>query len=917
MMNNERLPEQAIDNLSEPAWWLSAVQRFGRYAVRRFLIIAVTIFLGVYVTVVIANQDGQIDRRIDRQIIATMREYLTSAGAPNWLPDPEDPLTRAMTDLLRDQLGGNLPKYQRNIIWTIKTLTFDWGPPDFPGVMMVPSSWDTKKDVGEIILDHLPNTLLLIGTADLLIFLFGIPLALHIGSKKRGEGLDRFLSMISPVSSIPSWIHGILLVAIFAAWLRWLPFGGKFDNLPPDTQWGYILVVGKHMVLPVAAILMGMFFQLVYVWRTFLMLYSAEDYVDLAIAKGLDRGRLEQKYILRPAMPYILTSFALTLMSFWQMTTALEYFFNWPGIGQLYVRALPNFLGEQYYVGEMGIILSVVALFAYLLGFIVFILDLLYSWLDPRIRLQTEGRITSRLATQKRVPRFAFWKTDPFLKQIQQARKPKKSSKAFFTEIAAALKDGWLATLKVFREIFRYPSAVIGVLIITLMLGGSVYTVVALPYAEIGEAYYSEAVSGRIYAPRNALPEWINGFRAEKLPASILLSSTGSLAVSGVPTSVTGNIEKTYGESAESPTEINFKITFPYNSREFPQDLFLYLFPTYVEKRPFIIATWITPDGREFSLKNGSAEAGSTYNFSDYVNTRAALADYPQFKDLFYLEGDTAVPSFQLLMADPNASTPAALPGNYILNLEVLTFEENSDLDLEFVLLGKVAGFAGTDSLRRDLTVPLLWGMPFALGFGLLGALITTISSMIISALGVWQGGWVDSLIQQLTDVNMILPVLAVGILVFALFGVDLYMILAVVVLLNIFGTPTKLFRAAFLQVKEAPYIEAARSYGASPMRIIFRYMIPRILPTAIPQLVSMIPGFVFLEATLAIFNVFDPRYPTWGKIINVALTSGAWWSGFQFWILEPIVMLLLAGLGFSLVGFALERILNPRLLEE
>ena len=162
----------------------------------------------------------------------------------------------------------------------------------------------------------------------------------------------------------------------------------------------------------------------------------------------------------------------------------------------------------------------------------------------------------------------------------------------------------------------------------------------------------------------------------------------------------------------------------------------------------------------------------------------------------------------------------------------------------------------------------------------------------------------------------MIMPVLAIGIMIFALYGVNLYMILGAVVLLSIFSTPTKTFRAAFLQVKEAPYIEAARSYGASNSRIVFHYLIPRILPTIIPQMVVLIPSFVFLEATLAIFNVFDPRYPTWGKVIYEALSSGAWWGGSRFWVLEPISLLLLAGIGFALVGFALERILNPRLLE-
>jgi peptide/nickel transport system permease protein len=235
---------------------------------------------------------------------------------------------------------------------------------------------------------------------------------------------------------------------------------------------------------------------------------------------------------------------------------------------------------------------------------------------------------------------------------------------------------------------------------------------------------------------------------------------------------------------------------------------------------------------------------------------------------------------------------------------------------MEFVLLGQVSGWGGTDYLGRDLVVPLLWGLPYTLVFGLLGALITTVLAMTIAAVGAWHGGWADSVIQRLTEANMILPILAIGILVIGLYGVNLWVIIGTIILLNVFSSPTKVFRAAFLQVKEAAYIEAARAYGASNARIILGYMIPRIMPVLIPQLITLIPSLVFLEATLAIFNIYDPRYPTWGRVISEALTQGAMWGGSQYWVLEPISLLLLIGLAFALLGFALERILNPRLQE-
>jgi len=117
-----------------------------------------------------------------------------------------------------------------------------------------------------------------------------------------------------------------------------------------------------------------------------------------------------------------------------------------------------------------------------------------------------------------------------------------------------------------------------------------------------------------------------------------------------------------------------------------------------------------------------------------------------------------------------------------------------------------------------------------------------------------------------------------------------------------------------FLQVKEATYIEAARSYGAGSMRIIFRYMVPRIIPMLVPGLVTLIPAYVFLEASLAYLGLGDPSLPTWGKVINDAAQQGALYNGQYYWVLEPAALLMVTGLGFALVGFALDRIFNPRL---
>jgi peptide/nickel transport system permease protein len=146
------------------------------------------------------------------------------------------------------------------------------------------------------------------------------------------------------------------------------------------------------------------------------------------------------------------------------------------------------------------------------------------------------------------------------------------------------------------------------------------------------------------------------------------------------------------------------------------------------------------------------------------------------------------------------------------------------------------------------------------------------------------------------------------------LFGWNIWVILGIVVVLNTFGSPIKTLRSAFLQAKEALYIESARAYGASDFRIITHYLVPRILPVLIPLLISQVPSFIFLEATLGFFNI-KSNYPSWGRIIYEGLTRGALY-GSPFWVLEPIFLLLLTSLAFAMLGSALERILNPRMID-
>jgi peptide/nickel transport system permease protein len=358
---------------------------------------------------------------------------------------------------------------------------------------------------------------------------------------------------------------------------------------------------------------------------------------------------------------------------------------------------------------------------------------------------------------------------------------------------------------------------------------------------------------------------------------------------------------------------VTYEFDYPYT--EMPSDLFLYLDSNYVEKIPFIALEWTTPDGRTIHLKPKAMGGEENYDLQTGIDIRQLLMEHPEWKSWFVRDGQYPTPAYTLLFARPGSREMIPQQGTYKLKIDSLLFEETSDVHAQLAVLGQVYGLAGTDYWRRDLLVPLLWGMPLSLMVGFMGTFITALIALMLPAIGVWFGGWQDTAIQRLTEMNMVLPGLAIASIVYALHGVHIWIILAIVVVLNALGAPIKSFRSAFLQAKEAPYIEMARSYGASDFRIITRYLLPRILPVLIPYLVMQIPTFIFLEATLGFFRIRSV-YPSWGRIIYEGLAQGALY-GSPFWVLEPIFLLLLTGLAFAMLGLALERILNPRVISD
>ena len=444
--------------------------------------------------------------------------------------------------------------------------------------------------------------------------------------------------------------------------------------------------------------------------------------------------------------------------------------------------------------------------------------------------------------------------------------------------------SGFLSGL---RELTKYRSAVLGLFIIGIFVVVAVYAVIRVPYSEAKRLWRSGEEVWR-ENPVNALPAWVNIFPGVNLPPNIVVDSRKD-----------ENVQKRILSQSATLRKAEIVLPFEFSYDGFPKELTVHFFAKYKRTKPFVIFHWHTPDGRVFDFGNVQISQDQWYGISLDKNLIASLGRVPE----------------RGLFADPhNPERP--LKGEYKLVIEAYLFEDDADIDSRLIIYGQVHGIAGTDHLRRDISLGLLWGIPIALIFGALAALGTMVSTLIIAAIGSWFGGWVDGLIQRLTEIRMVLPILPILLMIGVFYSSSIWVMLGAIILLSIVSGAIKTYRAVFLQEKNAPYIEAARSYGAGSLRIIFRYLVPRVIPWLVPGFVLAIPDMVFLEAALAVLGLGDPVLPTLGKVLNDAFTNGALYHGYYYWVVEPSVILIAMGFSFSMVGFALDRIFNPRLRE-
>ncbi len=342
-----------------------------RYLGKRLLILVATLIIATFITVVIAEMGGYVDKILISLIKTQVEQEIARNPQFQGLPaNVKEEIIKERVHAIIHSRGLDQPLPIRIIRYTIDALTFRLGQ-----AMFIRSS-SGSSEILDIIMERLPWTVLLFVTGTIISALIGIYLGLKMAQKAHSL-FDKAMCIYAIVTqTFPAWFMGILLIIAFSVNLRLLPPGG----VPPfmGSPFEYALEVLRHMALPLTAWVLTNFGYWAYITRNIVIGVMSEDYVWAARARGIPEKAVLYKYVLRPASPPIITSVALSLVFSLQGAIITETVFQWPGLGSLYWEAITML--------DAPLVIQLTVFYAYLLVATVFILDVIYSILDPRIR---------------------------------------------------------------------------------------------------------------------------------------------------------------------------------------------------------------------------------------------------------------------------------------------------------------------------------------------------------------------------------------------------------------------------------------------------------------------------------------------------------------------------------------------------
>lgn len=344
----------------------------GRTLAVKALSLSIVLVVVLFLTVTTIGATGLSDRMLNALMDNQLRGIRTQLAQE---VHDIDALNQAMSEIEAELIlayGLDQPWYVRMPDMVLRIMRLDLGN------SRTIISYTGSIQIADIILERLPNTIILMITVLFISFAIGLFFGTKVATKP-GSFVDRFVSLYSAVSyALPTWWLGMIMILVFAFYIKIFPYGGLYSAPVPKDAFLRFRDLLWHAALPIITLVIALSGSWIYTIRSIVITTAQEDFVTSARAKGLPERLVLWRHIIRVAAPPILTNLILGLAGYLSGAILTETVFSWPGMGLLYWQAIQSI--------DERLILALT--FIYTLIYVVarFMLEVFYILLDPRVR---------------------------------------------------------------------------------------------------------------------------------------------------------------------------------------------------------------------------------------------------------------------------------------------------------------------------------------------------------------------------------------------------------------------------------------------------------------------------------------------------------------------------------------------------
>ena len=445
---------------------------------------------------------------------------------------------------------------------------------------------------------------------------------------------------------------------------------------------------------------------------------------------------------------------------------------------------------------------------------------------------------------------------------------------------------------EIWKEFSKNRVGMVGVGILTFLIVISIVAFVTIPHESFKK--WNDPANWLSY-PKSAAPSWINYFLAQKIPEHLILTPHRSVEKLGNVHVITDSFETNYDYSS------------------FPSD-FIYEFRTMYSGSPLLQISVTRPDGIELHLDSISLPFSSTK--TEYGNMIFST-DPMMIKNVEYDIATMKLPKDAYSYNDivfSQFDENKILKGHYVFRITLYSMDKDTSMvESKLILGGKVYGLMGTDELRRDLAMGLLWGTPLALFIGITVAIGSVFVGLLYGVYAGFKGKITDESMMRFNDIIYAMPALPLLIILAVTIGNSIFLMVGFLVIFGWVGI-AKVSRSMAMQIKTFQYVEASKLMGQKDHKIILKHVLPQLLPYAFASIAISVPAAITTEAGLSFLGLGDPSFTTWGQLLHDASAYGAAARGMWWWVLPPGIMIAITGLAFVFIGNTIDSIVNPKL---